>query len=190
MIKSKGRKVDINLENPLDTIFMDIAEILNPIWNKLKLVPNHLTTISLIFGLSSAYYIYNKKYNIATVLYLLAYLFDTCDGNYARTYDMVTSFGDIYDHFSDIIKFIAAMVAMYLTKPKKFINYIPIFIILITAMFINIGCQQKIYNSSNKPIETLDYLRPLCLKQFDISYTRFFGFATFQAIHAYIIWNW
>ena len=59
---------------------------------------------------------------------------------------------------------------------------------MISVLFPGQGSQS--IGMGKQLFDNFDYLRPLCLKQFDISYTRFFGFATFQAIHAYIIWNW
>ena len=101
-----GRKIEEKYENPFDNIIIDFAEKINPIFKKFNFTPNMLTTLSLIFGILSPYFIYIKYYNLAAFFYLLSYMFDCFDGNYARKYNMVTDFGDLYDHIGDLFKYI------------------------------------------------------------------------------------
>ena len=111
-----GRKIIKENENPIDNLIIYTTDILNPFFYKLKLTPNDLTTISLIIGLFSPLLIYNQYYISGGILFFISYMFDCYDGNYARTYNMASDFGDLYDHISDIIKFIAFIYVFLITK--------------------------------------------------------------------------
>ena len=57
------RKIDSNLENPIDNILIDICDFILPTLKVLNFTPNMLTTISLIFGLLSVYCLFEKIKN-------------------------------------------------------------------------------------------------------------------------------
>ena len=147
LAKKDGKKIPDIFENPLDKFFINICEKLNPIWLQLKLTPNHLTFISLMFAVCAIYLIFNKQYLIGAILYLIAYFFDCADGNYARKYNMVTSFGDLFDHISDMSKIVLLFIFIYQSDIEY--NYKIFFLIgfsiigIITG--VHIGCQEKIY---------------------------------------------
>ena len=46
-MKTLGRKLDSNYGNPVDNVFVDINEVLNPYYKKLNFTPNML--INLFF---------------------------------------------------------------------------------------------------------------------------------------------
>lgn len=150
------RKINEKYENPYDNLMINFSEKVSENFKKLNFTPNHLTTISLIFSLISAVFLYkindkNKKLykTLAIIFYLLSYFFDCLDGYYARKYDMVTSFGDKYDHYGDIIKHLIIYRIFYLKLSKtKFYIYTFIIGLLIIFMFVHLGCQEKYYTQT------------------------------------------
>ena len=48
MDKTKSRKVDEQLENPIDNLLLKINQKLNPYYKKLNFTPNILTILSFI----------------------------------------------------------------------------------------------------------------------------------------------
>ena len=100
---SSARKLPAKYENPIDNFLVSIAEKLNPIFYNLGFNPNGITTLSLIFGILFNYYYFNKKYEMAATMMMISYFFDCMDGNFARTYNMQTKFGDYYDHIKDVL---------------------------------------------------------------------------------------
>lgn len=183
-----GRKIDKKYENFVDNIFVELTLKLNPFYKKLGITPNVLTFFSLVVTLIGEYYFYKDYYILAGILYLFGYYFDCADGNFARMYDMVTVFGDYFDHFSDIFKVILLIFLLYnklgLTKNLLFI--ISIMLIFWFAFSVHMGCQQLIYN---KPGEspTLSKLEKLCPNKEIIKYTKFFGVGTFQLVVSLIL---
>ena len=113
-----NRKLRIKYENPIDNMIYKIVEILDHIFYKLNFTPNIITTLSLLFGLLSAYYFYYNNY-LCIPLYLFSYILDFSDGFFARKYNMITIFGDYYDHISDLIKFIITFYILYHKIKKK-----------------------------------------------------------------------
>jgi hypothetical protein len=64
---------------------------------------NDMTTVSLIFGVIAVIALYQQNASLFVCSYILSYFFDCVDGAYARHYNMVTQFGDWYDHVKDVI---------------------------------------------------------------------------------------
>ena len=98
------RKIDKIYENIFDNYYIDLSEYLNHYLHKIYIKPNHLTLLSLITGIFSAYLIYTNHFFKALCLFQCSYLLDCMDGSMARTYKQETTFGDYFDHISDIIK--------------------------------------------------------------------------------------
>ena len=176
-----GRKLPHEYENPLDNIVMYIAEVLNVyMFHPLSFTPNMITTLSLMTGLASCYFLYISAYTSSAILFVLAYILDCADGNYARRYNMVSSFGDIYDHVSDIIKCVAILVVILL-KPLSILQRITIIalgIILYTLTLFHLACQEKVYDKPDGN-EFLASMTQLCTSKDNIIFTRYFGCGTF-----------
>ena len=185
---NNGRKIIKEYSNPIENIVLDIALKINPIFKSLNFTPNTLTTFSLLFGILSAYNLQISNNKISAIFLITSYIFDCFDGNYARKYNMETKFGDLYDHTSDIIKFILLFYIMYTLNKKKFKSYLIIIILLLLFSFIQLGCQQQYFD--NKQNEFLDNFKILCPDKNWIKYTRYFGLGTSILYISYIIWNW
>jgi phosphatidylglycerophosphate synthase len=177
---NNGLKIPAKFENPIDNVLIYICDNLNTIFYKLNFTPNIITTLSLVITLIGIWCIYNTHYRIGAILIFIGYFFDCADGNYARKYNMVSKFGDYYDHISDIFKIILLAIIIYNLKIKKKTKIILLVISLlfILLLTIHMGCQEKYYNSPS----SLDPIKPLCLKKEHITYTRYGGCGTFFVV--------
>lgn len=184
-----GRKIDRNLENPIDNIIIDLCEALNPLWKKLEFTPNTLTFFSLVLGVYGLYIIYTKKqYKLGATLFLIAYILDCADGNYARKYKMYSKFGDYFDHIGDLIKhilmFLLILILPISTPIKIFI--LVLLGILVLLLNIHLGAQQCFAKGDTS---VLDNLKFLCRKKEDIKFLRYFGVGTFELVVFLILFN-
>jgi phosphatidylglycerophosphate synthase len=114
------RKINSNLENPFDNAIYIIVEYLAPYAHKFGFTPNMITTSSNLFTIIAIYYLLNYYFVVAAILYLISYMFDCLDGYVARKYNMVSIFGDYYDHISDAVKLIAYLGTLYLINCSNF----------------------------------------------------------------------
>jgi hypothetical protein len=174
------RKIERDDENPIDNIIIDSCDIIKPYFYKLGFNPNGITTLSLIFGLLSVYFLYQYNRVAFGLLYFISYYFDCLDGYYARSYKMITKFGDLYDHIKDF--FIILLIVIVFILKFKFIANIHIYIIIFIFYLLtgyHLQCQERIYN---KPEEgaSINGLPDICKNNpsEQIKYTRYFGFGT------------
>jgi phosphatidylglycerophosphate synthase len=186
-------KLEDKHENIFDVYLLKFIDTHLHIYRELNLTPNIITTFSLITGFASGYMIYKKNYKIAGLLFFLAYYFDCVDGKFARKYNMITKFGDYYDHFSDVFKFILVIYLLYKDNIKKFGRIGIIIILLIILSIYQLSCQQSIYEDKDKESEspTLDYFKPSkesCLV--NIYDTKYFGCGTAFVFISIIIFFW
>jgi len=204
------KKIPNEIDNPIDNVLIHLSDLLCPLFKRTGHTPNMITTYSLIFGLVSVFCVY-KGYVIGFALsYMLSYFFDCMDGHFARKYDMITEFGDYYDHVKDVSIWIMIIIVIYM-KYKPFIKASHIIILLITmfAMSVHIGCQQEHYNdnNNNKDVnkdnnkdnnkdykeynknitEMMDRLKCLCKDKNMIYYTRYVGMGTFIVVFIFIV---
>jgi len=180
------RKITCDCENPLDNILIDISDYMCPYAKKYNLTPNILTTFSLIFCGISALLLLNKQYLLAAFMYLISYYFDCMDGHFARKYNMVTKFGDYYDHVADFTKVLLILYVLYFVNSKKFFRILPFIIFFILLSFVHLGCQEIYYDTPESDI--LSILKHSCpVNNKDdksmiintLGITRYFGCGTF-----------
>ena len=180
------RKIHSEIENPFDNFLYIFVEFLAPYAYKLGFSPDMITTLSVIFSLASIYYLYIHSFGISIFLYIISYFFDCLDGYVARKYNMVSKFGDLYDHISDLVSFIGYNITLYLINPKLFTMFLPIILFFLVGSQIHLAYQELYYN---KPSESaaLNLLTTLFIidkkmgksKIHDImKYTRYFGVGT------------
>lgn len=175
-----GRKIKNNMENPIDNIIIDFANYINKnIFYPLRFTPNMITTLSLFMGLLCPYFFYIKNYILSILFLFGAYILDCADGNYARMYNMITKFGDYYDHIADFTKFVVLFTVIIIdssiSKNIKILFFI-IFGILQFMVNMHLGCQEKNYNSMDH--NSLSWTKSLCVSKDDIYWTRYFGVGT------------
>jgi phosphatidylglycerophosphate synthase len=191
----KGRKITRDLENPFDNVFIDVASWLNTnIFRPLNYTPNMITTISLLLGVSSGVCFHYQHYLLSVAFLITAYILDCADGNFARTYDMETAFGDYYDHVSDLFKgFVLIIALIYHPMPMRLKQiFLGGMISLNISSMIHMGCQERIYNDDeHDKYDSLSGLKNLCGSKSDslwkIRYTRYFGVGTLIVFVAIMI---
>ena len=85
----------------------------------LRLTPTILTMIGLVLGMSSGYFFYHNETNqslvIASVLFVLAGIFDSSDGQMARMGGKSTKLGLVLDGLCDNLVFASAYISSALT---------------------------------------------------------------------------
>ena len=187
-------KIHHTLEDPFSHLLYHISDKISPYLYALNISPNEITTVRFIVLLVSLFYcIPNKYYREASILYILSYFGDCLDGHYSRKYNMVTEFGDYYDHVIDNLGIVLTLYVLY----KNTNNYVIIFIIIIAMIsLIQIGCQEKYISIKNKTdskfLSFTQYLCPSCTVE-DIestmSITKLFGAGTVHIFIGLLIWN-
>ena len=174
------RKINRNIDNFIDNIFIDISNLLCPLLNYLNFTPNMITGINIICSIICLYNLYIKDYKLGIIFLILTYLFDVLDGFYARKYKMETYFGDLLDHYTDYIFYIVLFYLLLFRIPFKNKNY---FIIILLFLSINtilhLSCGEYYNNASIKVNTQLSKLIYFCPNKKYIHYTKYGGGGSF-----------
>lgn len=188
-------KLPSKYECPLDVWLLAFIDTHLNTYHKLHFTPNMITTISIVCGMASAYMVVLQQFPLAAFLFGLAYYFDCVDGKLARKFNQITVFGDYYDHFGDIFKFILLLYVLYVSNPHLFTNVIGWILLLYAGMMLHLGCQEKIYEkkqTGQSPFFKI--FKSLIPKHIDprkcIQYTRYIGCGTFYFILCFILFFW
>ena len=194
-------KIPEYLDNPVDNKIFKHIDMYLPLLNKYNITPNHLTAISLLFGVSASYFLYYDNFLLAGLTWFIAYYFDCADGKMARAYNMVTRFGDYFDHGSDAFKCILIIYVIYLKlKGKKITKLIILIFVLlvINTMLVlsHFGCQEKVARDiRNIKIDEADSLAMTegfiitdCYTQ--MGYTKYVGSGTLVLFSSLLLIFW
>ena len=190
-------KLEDHYECPIDIIIFKFIDKHLHIFYKLGLTPNMVTTLSIIFGLLSAFQIIQNRLWLAAIFWLIAYYLDCVDGKLARKYNMVSKFGDLYDHIGDLLKFVAVLTALFYsnkngTSVRQWI-YLTIMLFLGILQVIHMGYQESIYNKKDES-PYLNVIRSLFVNDEKakniIQYTKHFGCGTWFICFAILIILW
>lgn len=133
-------KIPATNDNSLDNFLIEISDITTPYSYNLGMNPNMITTLSNITCIITIILL-NANYYMAALFVLISYYFYYMDGHMARKYDILTVFGDYYDHVSDLLKIIAILTTLYYMNKDKFYKVIPIIILMGILMALHMGCQ-------------------------------------------------
>ena len=187
-MSTSGRKLDRKYGNPFDNVLVDITERMNPYYKQLNFTPNMLTTCSFLFTILSAYLFVIDFRVLAAFFYIVGYYFDCADGNYARKYKLVSQFGDLYDHITDLIKIGIFLVLLYTQYKDKtrFSYFLIVFIVLSIASITHLGCQELLYGKSGESM-FLSVTKKLCVDEKNIHFTKYFGTGTTQLFLALVL---
>lgn len=187
--KTYGKKIPDKYESPIDSLLSNFTETLNPFYFAMGFTPNTLTTLSIIFTLVGLY-IYQKSKPkttfvvVGAIFYFIGYYFDCADGNFARKYNMLSEFGDYYDHISDCIKISILFYVVYSNCPKHLLKPLCLVAsILHIFLLVQTGCQEKMYGKDESP--SLSFTKEFCFTdrpQDWLQITRFFSAGTYQLI--------
>ena len=188
-------KLPDKYECPVDLYLLKFINTHLHVYYELGLTPNIITTFSIIFGFLSAYQILKNNFLIAAVFMLVAYYFDCVDGKLARKYNMITKFGDVYDHVGDVLKVLVIMYALFsITKKisKRQFIYIGIIVVLGFLQVIHFGYQETIYKKEESGC--LSIWKTLVIfdktPEKSICYTKYFGCGTWILCFALLIIFW
>ena len=184
-----GRKIPDHLENPLDNLLIKGCEYSAPFLKKLKMTPNILTTIGLIFGLLSIICLIKDKFILGFIFYWISYWFDCVDGYFARKYKMETKFGDYYDHVRDVGIFGGVTIVLLIklkSTPLRVAYGIAITFSFI-LMLIHMGCQEN-HSSFETHNDCLGKFKGWCPNHEEsIKISRFFGCGTLHLVQSIFI---
>jgi len=183
------RKIPSEYENPFDNYIISLADNIVPYVYKGGFVPNTITSLSSIACIIVIMLLFQANYYLAAFFLIISYFFDCLDGHLARSYNMVTVFGDYYDHISDLLKVFFILLTLYYINSTKFLSIFPIFVFVSVMMLIHFGCQELYYgnNGSNNESNTLNFTKNLCpvknKEDIDeiksaLNYTKYFGCGT------------
>jgi hypothetical protein len=190
-------KLQDHCECPIDIHIFKFIDMHLHIFYKLGFTPNMVTTLSIIFGFLAAYQIMQNRLWLAAIFWLISYYLDCVDGKLARKYNMVSKFGDIYDHVGDLLKFIAVLVSLFISNKEKTTArqwiFVSIIILLALLQTIHLGYQESVYNKKHES-PYLNIPRKLFVNEEKannhINYTRHFGCGTFFVSCAILILFW
>jgi phosphatidylglycerophosphate synthase len=148
----------------IDSIMYSIVDPLDKVFRKFNFNPNMITTISIIFGIIGLYFFYKGSY-FSIPFYFMYILLDYSDGYFARKYDMVTDFGDYYDHIRDGV-FIITLIILFLVKiyknkkHKKNLIFILILVLFYSCIsFSSYMCTEK----DQKHNDSMNWAKNMCV---------------------------
>ena len=95
--------------------------------------PNIITTINIIPSFLSLYYLYNKEYIFFIFFLIIRLILDCADGHVARKYNKISEFGNLYDHYLDLVFYLFLTILLV----YKFNIILSILIILIVLIYLN-----------------------------------------------------
>ncbi|NMB95690.1 MAG: CDP-alcohol phosphatidyltransferase family protein [Clostridiaceae bacterium] len=75
-------------------------------------IPNALTILRFLMIPLFGYFVFNKQYLIAVIIYSIAALTDMLDGFFARKYNMITSWGKVADPVADKLMQLTAVIIL------------------------------------------------------------------------------
>ena len=180
------RKIPSKYENPFDNFIYKIVIFITQYLRKLNFTPNQITTIGNIFGVTGIYELYKNNYISSAVLYLIRYIFDCTDGYYARKYNLITLFGDWYDHISDLLVHLTYIILLYVKNRNLFKYFFIFYLILLLLVTLHLYYQERYYNKNEAPTLNLlniiipNFLKPKNKKDLEnkLLISRWFGCGT------------
>lgn len=112
---------------------------------KFNINPNTITTISNVSIVISLYFLYLGNIFLFIIFWILAEIFDICDGTVARLTNKSSESGAFYDHFSDQVKIFVFFIAISLYFDDKLITYLAFFSAGIFLLYIDISKRIEIF---------------------------------------------
>ena len=127
------------------------ANMFVPFVYKIGLTPNMVTTITLILRLIVIYLLYYKKnYFLIIILFVISSITDGIDGELARTYDMKSYFGAIYDVSVDVITILLIVLVLFKIYYVKNRNPLFIMLLFVPILFIIQILKTNCFNTTLK----------------------------------------
>lgn len=189
------RKVPPQYENPVDNIFIDAASQVGPMLHEtFGVVPNTVTLAAMVTGCLAAWHIYAGQFALGVLWLLVSYFLDCVDGNMARRYNLVSDFGDKFDHISDVTKILLVFLAVLYTPHASSMSKVVFAIVsggCLALALPQLGCQENLYSPQRYTGDAfLSPVRALCPHHDPrraMAFTRYFGLGTFVAVTCSLI---
>lgn len=183
------RKLPLALDNPLDTLTVDVADIINPALKETGHTANMLTTYSAASSVMALVALHNDNLGAFAVLWSFHAFWDCADGNFARSYNQVTKFGDLYDHATDVLSLLGLFYMIFTKYDLRSVNPFlsATMLAVLGVSFVQLGCQQKYIGGTSESLDSLQYV---CRGKPDewLSVTRWFGHGTMQVVLLLFVW--
>jgi len=142
------RKIPAYYDNPIDNTSYRWAEYVSPLFHRLGWTANDLTFTALILGLISVYALWKGHPAVAAVLYYFQYVFDCWDGYYARKYRSFSPYGDLFDHYRDLLINGLMLTLLFYRWGRYSIPLTIIWAVILLGAFItmtvHLNCQERI----------------------------------------------
>lgn len=183
------RKLPQHLDNPLDTMLIDISEAISPALKATGHTPNLITTYSFGSSLLAIYALHRGNLPAFSVLWALQYFWDCVDGHFARKYSMTSEFGDMYDHVTDITsEVILGLVAFHRYNIPVWL--VVVLLVVVVLQTVHLGCQQRYAHGTGllKGKESLDMAQGLCPSTSWLPWTRWVSPGTMHLIVILAVW--
>ena len=195
------RKVVSSNENPIDDVILDVVDKNVDWYYNHGFNPNGITMLSSVFALLSILSIPSKFYKLGAISLMISYYFDCMDGYMARKYNLVTTAGDCFDHYKDIISY-ALLVYLLVGKYLELENCNAKLSLIILVIFgiltlMNYGCQEIMVEDADyaEKITSLNILKSLCpvTKKDDVvnvlKFTKWGGSGSSVLLLSILIWS-
>ena len=187
MDSCKPIKVGEENESMLNNYIYVVVKMIVPVLHKIGFNANDVTTLSLIF----CYLTYSnlvRKNKICILYYMIYTVLDYADGYMARMYNMMSEFGDIYDHARDVIFHLFILNVIYKNK-----YLVCLFVIGVVLSLNSFGCQEIIYEADckNTTNNTIGWLKPLCTnnKMLD-EFNKYIGSGSVYLFNILVMFLW
>jgi len=146
---------------------------------------NGVTTLSLFFC-TLTYYNLKIKNKVCILYYFIYMVLDYADGYMARTYNMMSKFGDMYDHARDVIFHLFILNVIYQNK-----TLVSMFVIGLALSMNSFACQEIIYEAKCEEANnnTIGWTKPFCSnnKLLD-DFNKYIGSASSFLTNMIIMW--
>lgn len=96
-----------------DRLFAPFARMLGA-----NISPNAVTSLAFVFGMAAAYAASQRRFLLATILWLLNRVLDGLDGTQARVHHRQSDFGGYLDIVLDFVVYAAIPVGLVIANPE------------------------------------------------------------------------
>jgi phosphatidylglycerophosphate synthase len=129
---------------------------------KTHITPNAITIISVILGVFSAYFFYNHKPLIASILLFMSGFFDLMDGVVARETDTSSKFGAVFDWLADKVVDGVVLFAVGLAYANPLLTIVAVVSNMLHTFikpvaYSEIGYQERTKGKINDPLEGVGF---------------------------------
>lgn len=122
------------IEEFLDYYFYRrVAFQLLPFLQRLKLTPNQVTTLSMLFGLVASFLVYHQYFFLACLWAVFAIFLDCSDGQLARLTGQTSPYGRVLDGVCDMVWVTAFWLAVYFSGYFQELGFANIFWLMLPS---------------------------------------------------------